>query len=242
MRGNIPNRDAFSNRSRGNVREPPSTDRKSRLRRLPCRRCPRRGIRIAGGGCKEAKVARIQCSKGDAQKRRSTSSTDGNPWHFRPPRQLDCAHFTGPLADDRPAGRASRRRHDCCRLGSPIGKRGDHVACRLDPGPTGQQHWRLCSEPSAAVQGRRGIRAELVHLDVLLVRGGDGRGYGLGWCRRFRAHTHSRWALQRQHAAYRSAFDHDDRRRCTRALALRQQLEKLDDCALGHARGVRRHD
>jgi hypothetical protein len=242
MRGNIPNRDAFSNRSRGNVREPPSTDRKSRLHRLPCRRCPRRGIRIAGARCEEAKVARIQCNQGGAQKRRATSSAEGNLWLVRPPWQLDGAHFTDPLADDRPTGGASRRRHGRGRHGPPIGKRDDHVACRLDPGPTGQQHWRRRSEPSAAVQGRRGIRAGLVHLDVLLVRGSDGRGHGLGRCRRFRAHSHSRWALQREHSAYRSAFDHDDRRRGTRALALRQQHEKLDDGALGHVRGVRRHD
>jgi hypothetical protein len=242
MRGNIPNWDEFSNRSRGYVREPPSTDRKSCLHRFPRRRCLRRSIRIAGGRSEEAKVASIQCNQGDAQRGRAPSSAGGNPWHVHPPRQLDGAHFTVPLADDRPAGGASRRRHDRCRHGPPIGKRADHVAYRLDPGPTGQQHRRRRSESSVAVQGRRGIRAGLVHLDVLLVRGSDRRDHGLRRCRRVCAHCHSRRAVQRQHEAHCSAFDHDYRRRGTRNRAVREQLEELDDGAFGHVRGVRRHD
>ena len=53
--------------------------------------------------------------------------------------------------------------------------------------PTRQQRWRSRPEPSAPVQGCRGIRAGHVHLDVLLVGGSDRRDRGL----RRRKHLHA---------------------------------------------------
>jgi hypothetical protein len=111
-RGKIPNCDEPSNRCSGYVREPPSTAQKDRVHRRNRRRRPRRSIRIAGRRRFEAaEVATVQGN------RASPSSAGGHLWHHRGPRQLHRTHLKGPLADDRPAGDASRGRHDRCRHG-----------------------------------------------------------------------------------------------------------------------------